>query len=93
MSRAYFAIFHAAGALLASIGRTARTIESKGASIATHFVKPGRLDAKYTRLLSRTSVERNEADYGVVSTLTRTDVEATVVQAGEFVDAVAKILG
>jgi len=46
VSRAYYAVFHAACALLASIGRTVRTHDGLRAAIAQHFVKPGLLDAK-----------------------------------------------
>jgi uncharacterized protein (UPF0332 family) len=93
VSRAYYAVFHAACALLASIGRTVRTHDGLRAAIAAHFVKPGHLDAKYSRLLSRTAADRNDADYSAVSTFRAEDAEQTLKQAGEFVEAVAGYLG
>jgi hypothetical protein len=93
VSRAYYAIFHAACALLASIGRTVRTHDGLRAAIAQHFVKPGLLDAKYSRLLSRTSADRNDADYAAIATFTAKDAEAALTQAAEFVETVAKVLG
>src|ERR1700733_6914904 len=68
VSRAYYAVFHAACALLASTGRTVRTHDGLRAAIAQHFVRPGHLDAKYSRLLARIAADRNDADYGAVAT-------------------------
>jgi len=93
VSRAYYAVFHAACALLASIGRTVRTHDGLRAAIALHFVKPGLLDSKYSRVLSRTASDRNDADYATVMTFTAKDADDTLVQAADFVEAAAKILG
>ncbi len=93
VSRAYYAVFHASCALLASIGRTVRTHDGLRAAIAQHFVKPGLLDAKYSRVLSRTASDRNDADYAAIMTFTEADAEGTLAQAADFVDTVAKILG
>jgi uncharacterized protein (UPF0332 family) len=92
VSRAYYAVFHAACALLASIGRTVRTHDGLRAAIAQHFVKPGRLDAKYSRLLTRTAADRNDADYAAVTTFRAEDAEEALRNAGEFVEAVAQYL-
>jgi uncharacterized protein (UPF0332 family) len=91
VSRAYYAVFHAACALLASVGRTVRTHDGLRAAIALHFVKPGLLDAKYSRLLARTA-DRNDADYSAVTTFLAEDAEKGVKQAEEFVAEVARVL-
>ena len=78
VSRAYYAVFHAACALLASVGRTVRTHDGLRAAIALHFVKPGHLDAKYSRLLARTAADRNDADYSAVTTFRAEDAEGSV---------------
>src|ERR1700733_12672697 len=87
VSRAYYAVFHAACALLATIGRTVRTHDGLRAAIAQHFGKPGLLDPKYSRLLARIAADRNDADYAVVSTFRVEDAELDLRQAEEFVDA------
>lgn len=92
VSRAYYAVFHAACALLASIGRTVRTHDGLRAAIALHFVKPGHLDAKYSRLLARTAADCNDADYAAITTFRAEDAEQSVQQAEEFVAEVARYL-
>jgi uncharacterized protein (UPF0332 family) len=92
VSRAYYVVFHAACALLASIGRTVRTHDGLRAAIALHFVKPGRLDAKYSRLLSRIAADRNDADYGAVTTFRAIDAEEALRQAEEFLTEVERCL-
>lgn len=92
VSRAYYAVFHAACALLASIGRTVRTHDGLRAAVAQHFVKPGLLDARFSRLLTRTAADRNDADYSAVATFTDEDAQDAIAQGDEFVQAVAKLL-
>lgn len=92
VSRAYYAVFHGACALLASIGRTVRTHDGLRAAIAQHFVKPGQLDAKYSRLLARIAADRNDADYGAVATFRPEDAEQCLRQAEEFLEAVERCL-
>lgn len=92
VSRAYYAVFHAACALLAAIGRTVRTHDGLRAAFAQHFVKPGKLDPKYSRLLARIAADRNDADYGAIATFQPADSEQTLRQAEEFVDAVEAYL-
>ena len=87
----YFA--YAACALLASIGRTVRTHDGLRAAIALHFVEPGHLDAKYSRLLARTAADRNDAGYAAITTFRAEDAEQTLRQAEEFVTEVARVLG
>jgi uncharacterized protein (UPF0332 family) len=70
----------------------ARTHDGLRAAIAQHFVKPGDLDAKYSRLLARTAADRNDADYAAVTTFRAEDAEQGVKQAEEFVSAVATYL-
>src|SRR3989442_1696731 len=61
VSRAYYAMFHAACALLASIGRTSRTHDGLRALVAEHFVRPGLLDPRLARLLAHAAADRGDA--------------------------------
>lgn len=92
VSRAYYAVFHASCALLASIGRTVRTHDGLRAAIAQHFVKPGALDAKFSRLLARIAADRNDADYGAVSTFRAEDADEDLRHAEELVTEVERYL-
>lgn len=52
-SRAYYAVFDAALALLFSAGIEARSHRGIGTLIGEHFVKPGQLSPELGRLLAR----------------------------------------
>jgi hypothetical protein len=70
-SRAYYAVFHAARALLLSIGLEARTHKGVASMVGDHFIRPGTLPVVTGRLLSRMQRDREDADYmtGAVFTL------------------------
>jgi uncharacterized protein len=88
ISRAYYAMFHAACALLASIGRTARTHDGLRALIAEHFIRPGTLAHEHGRALSRMAGDRGEADYNVAAVFLEADVREDLVLAERFLKAV-----
>jgi uncharacterized protein (UPF0332 family) len=88
ISRAYYAMFHAACALLASIGRTVRTHDGLRALIAEHFIRPGRLAHEHGRALSRMAGDRGEADYNVAAVFSEADVREDIALAEKFLAAV-----
>jgi uncharacterized protein (UPF0332 family) len=92
VSRAYYAIFHAASALVASIGRTARTHDGLRALIGEHFIRAGMLGPEHGRALSRIAGDRNDADYNVAAVFTGADVEEDIARASSFVEAAAVIV-
>lgn len=87
VSRSYYATFHAGCALLASIGRTVRSHEGLRAVIGEHFVRPGALDGKFARFLTRIAADRNDADYSAVPAFTKEDAQTTLTEARAFVEA------
>jgi uncharacterized protein (UPF0332 family) len=87
VSRAYYAVFHAACALLASIGRTVRTHDGLRAAVAEHFVRPGRLPARFGRLLARAAADRNDADYNSAATFGADDSAEAIEGAREALAA------
>lgn len=93
VSRAYYAVFHAACALAASIGRDARTHDGLRALVFEHFVKPGTLARRHARLLARSASDRVDADYNVKVDFDAADSEGSVSDARDFLAAVEAILG
>jgi uncharacterized protein (UPF0332 family) len=93
VGRAYYAIFHAACALLASIGRTARTHDGVRALINEHFVKPGALDARNARVFRQTAADRNDADYDAAATFDAEDSRQDIEQAEAFVAEAKRLVG
>ena len=92
VSRAYYAVFHAGCALLASIGRTVRSHDGLRATIGEHFVRPGKLDGKFARVLARTAADRNDADYNSAARFSEEDATSAIRDARAFLAEVEKLL-
>ena len=92
VSRAYYAVFHAATALLASIGRSVKTHDGLRAAVAEHFVRPGVLPPKFGRLLARSAADRNDADYNAAASFASEDAQEAIDGARELLEAVRMLL-
>lgn len=92
VGRAYYAIFHAACALLTSVGRPARTHDGVRALVNEHFVRTGKLTPEHARTLRQTAGDRNDADYDASATFTDADAREDLERARAFLGAVAAIL-
>ena len=88
INRAYYAMFYAVLALLAS--RTIETSRHTGAiaQFDLLYVKPEVFRADLSRWLHKAFLHRQAADYGAEQTLTRPEIEALIVQARDFVGEV-----
>ena len=88
INRAYYAMFYAVLALLAS--RTIETSRHTGAiaQFDLLYVKPEVFRADLSRWLHKAFLHRQAADYGAEQTLTRPEIEALVEEAREFVGEV-----
>lgn len=92
VSRAYYAVFHAACALLGTIGRSVRTHEGLRAMIGEHFIRTGQLDARFSRILARGAADRTDADYNAGAVFTREDAEDTLARTAELLAAVEELV-
>jgi uncharacterized protein (UPF0332 family) len=92
VSRSYYAVFHAASALLATIGRTVRTHDGLRSAIGEHFIRPGTLPPRFGRLLARIAADRNDADYNAASTFTADDAREAIDAAAEVLEAAARVV-
>lgn len=86
--RAYYAMFHAARALLAHSGMHPRTHGGVSAAIGQHFAKTGLLDSKFHRWLIDAFLDRLESDYEFDIEVTVADAARLRARAREFIDAV-----
>jgi hypothetical protein len=91
-SRAYFAVFHAAEALLFSVGLEARTHHGVAALVGEHFVKPGSLSSEMGRLLSRMQRDREDADYLAGAVFTETEAREMIAKAERFLAEIERLL-
>lgn len=85
MSRCYYAAYHAAQAVLLTEGLNAKTHTGLITLFALHFVKTGKIEPRFGRLLSNLKDDRDEGDYEVVSYLDKETAENALREAGEFV--------
>ena len=92
VGRAYYAIFHAACALLASVGLRSRTHEGLRSLINEHFVRPGKLAAEHARAFRQTAGDRTDADYDASATFTEEDSRGDIARAEAFLSAVVALL-
>jgi len=88
VSRAYYAMFYAARALLAS-----RDLHPKGhkgliLQFGLEFVKKGFIEDTYGRALSHAKERRETVDYHIESTMTREEAGIIVSDAQDFLDRV-----
>jgi uncharacterized protein (UPF0332 family) len=71
VSRAYYAVFHLACAVLLTDGLEARTHRGVDHLLNLHFVRSGRLDAMHAKAFARLAQYRLQADYSRAFRFTR----------------------
>jgi uncharacterized protein (UPF0332 family) len=86
VSRAYYAMFYAATALLHSEGIAVSKHSTVIAQVGQYFTKTGKLDPHLHRKLIDAFDERQSADYGGI-TFDQTQANTAYQSAIEFVDA------
>lgn len=93
ISRAYYAAYHAAQALLLSAGLSARTHEGTLVLFGLHFVQTGRVDRRLGRALSRAREDRENGDYAEVAFFDADDARRSIADARELIDVARRLTG
>lgn len=88
LSRAYYAILHAARAALLSEGVTVSSHRSVRRLFGLHLIKPGKLTVRLAKILAEEQDDRLLADYDAWFHPERERVEKRVNEAGEFLAAI-----
>ncbi len=88
ISRAYYAMLHAARALLFLEGLEARTHRGVGHQLNLHLVREGRFDPDLARAFSRYQADREAADYDGSAVFNQTQAEEVVLAATRFIEVV-----
>jgi uncharacterized protein (UPF0332 family) len=86
-SRAYYAAFYAATAVLLSEGLEMSKHSGVIASIHQRFVKTGKLDKEHGKTLNWLFELRNVGDYGVTEHVSRQEAEQAIQAAASFLNA------
>jgi len=91
-SRAYYAMFHAAKAILFSKGIKTRTHKGTISLFGEHIVKKGILGEEYADALRKASDLRQKSDYELYAEPDEELVKETVNTAEKFIEKVKKLL-
>jgi len=91
-SRAYYAAFYAASALLLSEGKSYSKHSGVLARIHMDYVKTGRLPAETGRVINELSDLRHVGDYGGPVHVRRPDAAKAIKDAGRFVQSLRALL-
>lgn len=87
VARAYYAMLHAARAVLLVRGLEARTHEGVSHLLYANFVRSGEMPAEVARELRRQQVEREDADYDRAVVVTQSMAEESLARAERFCQA------
>lgn len=93
VSRAYYAAFHAARALLMERGVQAKSHDGLRRMLALHLVKPGHFDPGTAEILARLATKREDSDYASDVPISQAEAEEAVVQAEVFARAAGVVPG
>ena len=92
VSRAYYAMFHAAQALLVSINKPAQGHAGTISAFTHHFVKTNLLPAKLTEYFAHLKESREFADYESLRRFTQDDATTAIEEAKGFLSQVNQYL-
>jgi uncharacterized protein (UPF0332 family) len=84
VSRAYYAVFHAAQALLLTEGEKAETHKGVVTLFGLLFIKTGKFKRDLGKYLANLKDERESGDYEVFSYIDQETAETAVEEAKEF---------
>jgi uncharacterized protein (UPF0332 family) len=91
VNRAYYAIFYATNALLATKGLERSKHSGVIAAFRQHFVKTGIIEAEYSHLYGVTMDDRHMGDYSLEE-LTHDKAQRDLEWAGRFVERIERSL-
>lgn len=92
VSRAYYAVFHAAQAVLLTEGLSAGTHQGVVTLFGLHFIKTGRIDKKFGRFLTNLKDDRENGDYGLFSVIDEETAVESIDEADKFIKEMQRYL-
>lgn len=91
-SRAYYAMFYVASALLADLGQSYSSHAAVISAFGREYAKSGKMDLKFHRWLIDAQDLRNIGDYGVGSRVPKEYTKTVCDWAGQFINAAEVLL-
>jgi uncharacterized protein (UPF0332 family) len=92
INRAYYAIFYATNALLATQGFSRSKHSGAISAFREHFVRPGLIEAEYSRIYGRIMDNRRVSDYEIELAVDVRAAEMDLSDAQRFVERVKEYL-
>ncbi len=92
-SKIYYSMFYATKALLAAEGIDVVKHSAVESAFGYHFAKPGRIDAKYHKMLMNARKIREIADYDIDEEVVEPVASLKLEEGREFIDAIKAFLG
>lgn len=92
VNRAYYAIFYATNALLASENVSRSKHSGVIAAFRQYFVKPGHFDVEYSRIYERVMNDRHIGDYAVTESIAPQQADVDLKDAQRFVARIERYL-
>jgi uncharacterized protein (UPF0332 family) len=92
VNRAYYAVFNAANALLATQGITRSKHSGVIAAFRQYFVKLGKIESEYSHIFGQLLDDRNISDYIILEDIEAAQAAIDVHDAQRFVERVEAYL-
>lgn len=92
-SKIYYAMFYATKALLAAEGIDVVKHSAVESAFGYHFAKPGRIDARYHKMLMNARKIREIADYDIDEEIVEPVASLKLDEGKEFIEAIKTFLG
>jgi len=92
ISRAYYAIYHAANAVLATINVFPKTHEGLVSEFGKRFVLAGMFPRELGKILADAKAARETYEYSVTATIEKSEAATIFANAQAFVTAIDKFL-
>ncbi|MFA4874310.1 MAG: HEPN domain-containing protein [bacterium] len=92
VSRAYYAVFHYAQALLFLKGIEARSHHALNRLFSLHFVRSGAFEKRFATILSHAQKAREESDYSPEIPFSSEEAQLRIDEAKDFIDRAGRYL-
>ena len=92
ISRAYYAIFHAASAVLLAEGITVKSHAALKEMFGLHLVKKGKIEKKYSQILRKLKDDREDSDYDIYTDFSGHEAKIALHDAEQFIKAMKQYL-
>ena len=92
-SKIYYAMFYATKALLCEEGIDVSKHSAVESAFGYYFAKPGRIDAKFHKMLMNARKIREIADYDIDEEIVEPVASLKIEEGREFIDAIKRFLG